>query len=98
MIVMKKDMYKFTLRFDKDDVEHQKVVEILNKQGKKKSRFIVSAVLNYTSDNKESIDNNKLEGLVRLIVDNVLHKESSMDAINKNDNSILNDSLKMFEI
>ena len=51
---MKKQKFRFTLQFDKNDTEHQKVVEILNEKGKKKSQYIVQAILSY-SNNKNTM-------------------------------------------
>lgn len=43
----KQDPYRFNLRFDETDEDHQKVCEFLNACGRKKARYIVKAFLAY---------------------------------------------------
>ena len=59
---MKKQKFRFTLQFDKNDKDHQTVVEILNSHGKKKSQYIVMAVLNYiTASDKTNLSEADLD-------------------------------------
>lgn len=43
----KQDPYRFNLRFDEGDEDHQKVCEFLNACGRKKTRYIVKAFQAY---------------------------------------------------
>lgn len=43
----KKEQCRFTLQFCATDPRHQKVVKILNQQGRRKAQYLVDAVLNY---------------------------------------------------
>lgn len=43
----KQDPYRFNLRFDADDEEHQEVCAFLNACGRKKTRYIVKAFQAY---------------------------------------------------
>ena len=43
----KKDPGKFTIRFNICDPQHKAVVDLLNRQGRSKAQFLVSAVLHY---------------------------------------------------
>lgn len=43
----KKNPYRFSLQFDKNDPTHQEVVEILSGEGRKAAQFVANAVLHY---------------------------------------------------
>lgn len=43
----KKDPGKFTIRFNICDSQHKAVIDLLNRQGRSKAQFLVSAVLHY---------------------------------------------------
>ena len=43
----KKDIGKFTIQFNPIDPCHQKVIEILNSQGRRKAQFISNAIIHY---------------------------------------------------
>ena len=43
----KKDPRKFTIRFNICDPQHKAVIDLLNRQGRSKAQFLVSAVLHY---------------------------------------------------
>ena len=49
MIVMsqKKDVGKFTIQFNPVDPCHQRVIELLNSQGRRKAQFIANAITHY---------------------------------------------------
>ena len=53
IVVTKKNPNKFTIGFKKNNVSHQKVVEILNNT-EDKADFIASAVLHYLGEGKET--------------------------------------------
>lgn len=46
-ITDKKDPGKFTIRFNICDPQHKAVIDLLNRQGRSKAQFLVSAVLHY---------------------------------------------------
>ena len=46
-MVEKKDLGKFTIGLNENDPAHQQVIELLNRQGRRKGQFIVNAVLHY---------------------------------------------------
>ena len=50
----KQDLYRFNLRFDEDDEDHQKVCAFLNACGRKKARYIVKAFLAYWGKSEEN--------------------------------------------
>ena len=43
----KKDPGKFTIRLNICDPQHKAVIDLLNRQGRSKAQFLVSAVLHY---------------------------------------------------
>ena len=43
----KKDIGKFTIQFNPIDPCHQKVIELLNSQGRRKAQFIANAITHY---------------------------------------------------
>lgn len=43
----KKDRCKFTIQFSPADPAHQRTVDILNQQGRRKAQFLVNAVMHY---------------------------------------------------
>lgn len=43
----KKDNCKFTIQFNPSDPCHQKVIELLNGQGRRKAQFISNAIIHY---------------------------------------------------
>lgn len=43
----KKDICRFTIQFNPADPCHQKVIELLNSQGRSKAQFIANAVTHY---------------------------------------------------
>lgn len=59
----KKDEYRFTIRFDPDDDRHQKVVQILNSQGRKIARYVARAVLAYSGESVAPDESERLPGI-----------------------------------
>jgi hypothetical protein len=51
---IKKDKCRFIIQFNSADSKHYQVAEILNRQGRRKARYIVNAVLCY--ENKLELD------------------------------------------
>ena len=95
---MKKQKFRFTLQFDKHDTEHQKVVEILNEKGKKKSQYIVQAILSYSNNKNTMLSKADLNYIIKEVSENI--KDCSIINTKQDDESenILADSLKLFEI
>jgi len=95
---MKKQKFRFTLQFDKNDTEHQKVVEILNEKGKKKSQYIVQAILSYSNNKNTMLSKADLNYIIKEVSENI--KDCSIINTKQDDESenILADSLKLFEI
>jgi len=95
---MKKQKFRFTLQFDKNDTEHQKVVEILNEKGKKKSQYIVQAILSYSNNKNTMLSKEDLNYIIKEVSENI--KDCSIINTKQDDESenILADSLKLFEI
>jgi len=46
----KKDKNRFTLQFDPNDERHQKAVQILNHQGRKKANYIANLIFTNCND------------------------------------------------
>ena len=95
---MKKQKFRFTLQFDKNDTEHQKEVEILNEKGKKKSQYIVQAILSYSNNKNTMLSKADLNYIIKEVSENI--KDCSIINTKQDDESenILADSLKLFEI
>ena len=95
---MKKQKFRFTLQFDKNDEEHQKVVEILNEKGKKKSQYIVQAILSYSNNKNTMLSKADLNYIIRGVSENI--KGCSIINTKEDDENenVLADSLKLFEI
>jgi len=95
---MKKQKFRFTLQFDKNDTEHQKVVEILNEKGKRKSQYIVQAILSYSNNKNTMLSKADLNYIIKEVSENI--KDCSIINTKQDDESenILADSLKLFEI
>ena len=95
---MKKQKFRFTLQFDKNDTEHQKVVEILNEKGKKKSQYIVQAILSYSNNKNTMLSKADLNYIIKEVSENI--KDCYIINTKQDDESenILADSLKLFEI
>ena len=95
---IQKQKFRFTLQFDKNDTEHQKVVEILNEKGKKKSQYIVQAILSYSNNKNTMLSKEDLNYIIKEVSENI--KDCSIINTKQDDESenILADSLKLFEI
>ena len=71
----KKEQNRFTIQFNPADPTHQPVIDILNRQGRRKAQFLVSAVQHYlhcpeTPDipQMSPIDTRTIEDIVRKIL------------------------------
>lgn len=72
----KKEQNKFTIQFNAADPSHRQVVDVLNRQGRRKAQFLVNAVQHYlhcpeTPDipQAEPTDTRVIEELVRRILE-----------------------------
>ena len=72
----KKEQNKFTIQFNPADSTHQQVIDILNRQGRRKAQFIVNAVQHYlhcpeTPDIPQPVpvDTRMIEVIVRRILE-----------------------------
>lgn len=72
----KKEQNKFTIPFNPADPTHQQVIDILNRQGRRKAQFLVSAVQHYlhcpeTPDIPQPVpvDTRMIEVIVRRILE-----------------------------
>lgn len=71
----KRNRFRFTLQFNQNDPNHERAVNILNRQGKSISQFIASAVLHYVDCNKQPIDSSKYtEEMIKLVVKQTLEE------------------------
>lgn len=78
----KKNPYRFNLQFDRNDPNHQEVVEILTAEGRRRAQFVVNAILHYKyceNSTNIGIDQNKLllrriEEVVKTTVEDSLKK------------------------
>ncbi len=69
----KKSLNRFTIQFNTRDSTHQKVIEILNLQGRKKAQYIVNAILSYESGAIKSADiDDDIHHKIAAIVEQVL--------------------------
>ena len=72
----KKEQNKFTIQFNPADPTHQQVIDILNRQGRRKAQFLVSAVQHYlhcpeTPDIPQPVpvDTRMIEDIVRRMIE-----------------------------
>lgn len=76
----KKDPGRFTIGFNTADPTHQAVIELLNRQGRRKAQFIVNAVQHYIccSETPVILQSIPLDSQkIREIVQEVLSRENS---------------------
>lgn len=60
----KRNLYRFSIKLDEEDAEHQVVGDYLNTLGRKKAKIIVKAVLAYLEIEKSSkVMNSRVEAL-----------------------------------
>ena len=80
-------------------MDHQKVVEILNSHGKKKSQYIVMAVLNYikASDNTK-LSEADLDYIAEAVSKRITGKTIDIVNVSNEDNDVLLDTMSMFGI
>lgn len=71
----KKEQNKFTIQFNPIDPAHRQVIDILNRQGRRKAQFLVNAVQHYlhcseTPDIPQAapVDTHTIEDIVRRIM------------------------------
>ena len=71
----KKNPYMFTLLFNKNDPEHRKVAELLNKMGHDKAKYITEAVIFYQGYResgeikKDQVDYPRIEEMIAKVVE-----------------------------
>lgn len=77
----KKDRERFSIKFNENDPAHQKVIDVLERQGsRKKAQFIVNAVLHYISNTEipgiaitpsavQPVDKAYIESVIREILE-----------------------------
>lgn len=75
--------YERTLRFNTNNEEDSKAYNILKEAGGSQNRFIIQAIINYASSNKETYSEEKLEKLFRQVIreeiKGVAAKEETID-------------------
>ena len=81
----KKDPGKFTIRFNICDPQHKAVIDLLNRQGRSKAQFLVSAVLHYINCNLQAppIDPETLEKTIVSILEKRDRQKRGGDAPQK---------------
>jgi len=96
---MKKQKYRFTLQFDKNNIDHQKVVEILNNQGKKKSQYIVAAVLSYIkASDKQVLSEADINYIAEILTKKINKNNTEVKSLKTEDNNVLLETMSMFGI
>lgn len=86
----KKNAYRFTLQFNKNDPRHERAVDILNQQGRGVSQFIVSAVLHYLDCNLQPLDPLLQAQMLEKIVKDTVEKAVSAYTAVKTDCKVEN--------
>lgn len=83
-MVQKKDVSKFTIQFNPADPQHAQVIDILNRQGRRKAQFITNTIMHYlhcsnTPDIPQAapVDTAAIEVIVRRIIE----ERSKADAV-----------------
>lgn len=82
VIVTKKNPYKFTIGFKKNNVSHQKAADILNTT-EDKADLIANAVLSYLGENESSerVDSASLHLMIETIVKREIEKVQKINPI-----------------
>ena len=82
VIVTKKNPYKFTIGFKKNNVSHQKAADILNTT-EDKADLIANAVLSYLGENESSepVDSASLQLMIETIVKREIEKVQKINPI-----------------
>ena len=82
VIVTKKNPYKFTIGFKKNNVSHQKAADILNTT-EDKADLIANAVLSYLGENESSepVDSASLHVMTETIVSREIEKVQKINPI-----------------
>lgn len=105
----KKDICRFTIQFNPTDPCHQKVIELLNSQGRSKAQFIANAINHYihcpqTPDIPQNISYNIKDMVVEAVNQYMRNKDKNdkdrefkREKIQNNSNSIVYDDLPFDE-
>lgn len=105
----KKDICRFTIQFNPADPCHQKVIELLNSQGRSKAQFIANAITHYlycsqTPDIPQNMPYNIKEMIVEAVNQymnnkdkNEKNREFKQEKNQNNSNSIVYDDLPFDE-
>lgn len=89
----KKDICRFTIQFNPTDPCHQKVIELLNSQGRSKAQFIANAIIHYLHcAQTPDIPQNSTVNIKALIVEAVNQYMSNKE---KNDKSKESSEIKV---
>ena len=91
MLMAKKNPYRFTIQFDKNDINHQEVTMLLNIEGRKAAQFIANAIIHYKNCSKTpdiATDQNTLllNGIEQLLdkkLSDIIVKAPSLQPVKK---------------
>lgn len=71
----KKSPERFSIRFDSNNPEHQRVIEILSQKGRNAARYIADAIIAYEDKDKNSIETTVTEVVTKILGLNKLSQE-----------------------
>ena len=81
--VEKKTEYRFSINLNPNDPMHKMAIHELNKQGRRKTQFIVNAIIYYLSDGRDSSrysaqpDKEYIERICRSFMEEILKEKST---------------------
>lgn len=83
----KKSPERFSIRFDSNNPEHQKVIEILSQKGRNAARYIADAIIAYEDKDKNSIETTVTEVVTKMLGLNKLSQEIQANPADLSDDS-----------
>ena len=83
----KKSPERFSIRFDSNNPEHQRVIEILSQKGRNAARYIADAIIAYENKDKNAIETTVTEVVTKMLGLNKLRQEIQTNPDEITDNS-----------
>ena len=83
----KKSPERFSIRFDSNNPEHQRVIEILSQKGRNAARYIADAIIAYEDKDKNSIKTTVTEVVTKMLGLNKLSQEIQINPTDMSDDT-----------
>lgn len=81
----KKSPERFSIRFDSNNPEHQRVIEILSQKGRNAARYIAEAIISYEDKDKNAIETTVTEVVTKMLGINKLSQEIQINPADMSD-------------